>query len=164
MFTKHLWKTLAGFCGMILFGLVSLVVIDHYKGKEEVKAPVVYAGTEDISEGSISAPKSVKAGSATNTEIKLLPYHEALGLYSGKRIELNHACTSIPNTMTLKNNTKVMIDNKSETMKAIKIGKIVTTVKGRGFKIMNLSSSKLPTKLLIDCDTSKGVATILLEK
>ena len=162
MFTKHLWKTLAGFCGMILFGLVSLVVIDHYRGKEEVQAPVVYAGTEDISEGSVSA---LKVKSVTPTpEVKLLPYHEALGLYTGRRIELASNCQTVPNVMTLKNNTKVMIDNKSDALKTLKIGKTATTVKARGFKIMNLSSSKLPAKFKVDCDASKAVASITLEK
>jgi hypothetical protein len=163
MFTRHLFKTIAGFCGMILFGLVSLVVIDHYKGKEEVKAPVVYAGTEDISEGSISAVKP-KSTTAVLGEVKLLPYHEALGLYTGRRVELAGNCQAVPNTMTFKNNTKIMIDNKSDMLKTLKIGKTTTTVKARGFKIMNLSSSKLPAKLALDCDASKAAASITLEK
>jgi hypothetical protein len=32
MFKSHLFKVLIGFCGMILLGLISLVVIDSFKG------------------------------------------------------------------------------------------------------------------------------------
>lgn len=35
MFTKHLFRVVIGFCGMIILGLISLVVIDYYKGKDE---------------------------------------------------------------------------------------------------------------------------------
>ena len=33
MISKHLFKVLIGFTGMIILGLVSLVLIDHYKTK-----------------------------------------------------------------------------------------------------------------------------------
>lgn len=163
MFTKHLWKTIAGFCGMILFGLVSLVIIDNYKAEQPAKAPPVYAGTEDISEGSISAPKG-QSLTTSNHEVRLLPYHEALGIYANRTIGIDSQCQMVPNQMIFKNNTKVMIDNPSPHLRTLKIGKNVTTVKGYGFKIINLYNSKLPVKLMVDCDTSKGVATILLEK
>lgn len=162
MLTKHLFKTIVGFCGMILIGLISLVLIDNYQGKEEeAQIPVVYAGTEDISSGSVNTPKNT---SETNTpEVKLLPYHEALGLYMGRRIEITDECKVIPNTMTFKNNTKVMIDNHSSKLKTIKIGKSMT-IKEQGFKIINLSSSKLPVKLAMGCDAQNSAATITLEK
>ena len=158
MITKHLLKTIAGFCGMILFGLVSLVVVDHYN-KEPAEQVVDYQGTEDISEGSINAPKAKKGG----PEIALLSYHETLGLYTGRRVEIADDCQISPSTMTLKNNTKVMLDNKSKALKTIKIDK-TTTVKEQGFKIINLSSSKLPVKLAMSCDSQHNVATITLEK
>lgn len=162
MITKHLFKTLAGFCGMILIGLISLVIIDNYQGKEnDSQVPSVYAGTEDITDGSINTPKITTK--TTAPEVRLLPYHEALGLYMGRRIEVTDECKVIPNVMTFKNNTKVMIDNPSNTLKTIKIGKTMT-VKEHGFKIINLSSSKLPVKLAIGCDTLNSVATITLEK
>jgi hypothetical protein len=31
MFNKHLFKVIAGFCGMILLGLISLVIINSLK-------------------------------------------------------------------------------------------------------------------------------------
>jgi hypothetical protein len=37
MFNSHLFKIIAAFCGMIILGLISLVVIDTYKSKEIAK-------------------------------------------------------------------------------------------------------------------------------
>jgi hypothetical protein len=34
MFSTHLFKVIASFCGVILFGLISLVIIDSLKNKE----------------------------------------------------------------------------------------------------------------------------------
>ena len=161
MLTKHLFKTLAGFCGMILIGLISLVIIDNYQEEDKTQAPVIYAGIEDISDGSINTPK--KTTKTTTPEVRLLPYHEALGLYMGRRIEITDECQVVPNFMTLRNNTKVMIDNQSKSLKTIKIDKTMT-VKEQGFKIINLSSSKLPAKLAMSCDALHSVATIIIEK
>lgn len=43
MFSSHLIKVIVAFCGMIVFGLASLVIIDSFKDKEEdqVASPVV---------------------------------------------------------------------------------------------------------------------------
>jgi hypothetical protein len=148
---------------MILFGLVSLVVIDNYQGKEEepAKSAMVYLSTEDISWGSVNADEN--APQSTTPPTKLLSYQEALALYMGKRIEINEQCYATPNTMTFKNNTKVMIDNSSDTPKILKIGK-TTTVKAHGFKIVNLTSTKLPVKMIVDCGPLKGIANITLLK
>lgn len=35
MFTKHLLKVIIGFCGMIIFGLFSLVIFDSIKDKNQ---------------------------------------------------------------------------------------------------------------------------------
>lgn len=38
MFSKHLLKVIIGFCGMIIFGLVTLVIVDSFKDKGAVAA------------------------------------------------------------------------------------------------------------------------------
>jgi len=162
MFSKHLFKTLLGFCGMILFGLASLVIIDNYQKKAPVKqVPVAYSGTEDLSDGSANNTSNNEVASA---EVRLLPYHEALGIYTGRRIEVSNTCQMMPNNMTFKNDTKVMIDNRSPSIKTIRIGKTTTTIKENGFKILNLTVSKPPARLGVDCDGLKNIASITLEK
>ncbi len=162
MFSKHVIKVIFGFCSIILFGLISLVVLNNYKNKGTDPNPVAYIQTEDISGGSVNALQT--NGSIAPPEVvKLLSYQEAVSIYAGKIIEIDSDCKAVPNTMTFKNNTKVMINNNSDTLKTLKVGKSIG-VNARSFKIVNLSSSKLPNKLIVDCNTIKGIANISLYK
>ncbi len=162
MFNKHLFKVIIGFCGMIILGLVSLVVIDHYKNKESSEQAVLYTATEDTSIGSIHAPEGMPK---LPPEVKPLSYQDALALYTGRTITFDKDCRANPDhTFVFKNNTKVMINNLSPVSRTIKIEKPIS-VKGNGFKIINLATSqKLPTKTVLECDTIKGVANITLTK
>ncbi len=46
MFNSHLLKVILGFCGVILAGLISLVIIDSFKDKDVVvRAEAPTAGT-----------------------------------------------------------------------------------------------------------------------
>jgi len=160
MFNKHLLKVILGFTGMIIFGLVTLVIIDNYKDKKPSATTVTYTATEDISDGSIHAPEGMPT---LPPDIKLLSYQDAIRMYTGRIIGFDEGCHAEPSTMTFKNNTKVMLDNLSSQPRTIKVGK-VTSIKAHGFKIVNLASSKLPTKLILDCDSTHGVANITLLK
>ncbi len=162
MFNKHLLKVILGFSGMIIFGLASLVIIDNYKDKKPSAAVIAYTSVEDISNGSIHAPEGMPKLPQAST-IKLLSYQDALRIYTGKTIGFDGECHAEPNTMTFKNNTKIMLDNLASQSRTIKIGKS-TSIMGHGFKIVNLTSSKLPTKLILDCDSTHGVANITLLK
>jgi hypothetical protein len=55
MFNRHLVKVILGFCGMILFGLISLVVIDSFKDKEPAQVIKVTPPVEPTPK-----PQSVK--------------------------------------------------------------------------------------------------------
>lgn len=161
MISKHSIKVILGFCGMIIIGLVLLVVFDSAKDKENVNqaanTQMTYLSTEDISWGSVNALKD-KA-----PEVKPLSYQEALVKYKEKRIEINDGCMASPNTTSFKNNTNIMIDNISQVPKTLQIGKKVS-VSANSFKIINLSSTKLPTKLVVECNGKIGVANISLYK
>jgi hypothetical protein len=43
MFSRHLLKVIVGFCGMIIFGLICLVIVDSFKdkGSTQVASPVI---------------------------------------------------------------------------------------------------------------------------
>lgn len=113
--------------------------------------------TEDVSQGSVNA--STASGSTGN----LLSYNEALAFYKDRRIQFDTNCQAIPNNITFKNNTNIMIDNRSAESRTIKIG-TTYTVKGYGFKIIKLSAGTLPTTYLVDCNSQQNVATILVQK
>ena len=109
----------------------------------------VMPGTEDVVNNS--------------NDVKPLSYQQALTKYKDKRIQLDTKCQATPNNVTYKNNTSIMIDNRSPVARTLKIGGVVS-VKAWGFKIVNLSSTKLPATWLVDCDKSQNVATILIQK
>ena len=93
----------------------------------------------------------------------VLSYAEALAKYKDARIQLDDRCQASPNNVTYKNNTSIMIDNRSPMTRSVKVGSTYT-IKGYGFKIVKLSSSQLPIQWLVDCDKSQNVATILIQK
>ena len=97
------------------------------------------------------------------TPAKSLSYAEALKLYKDKRIQLDTDCRATPSNVTFKNNTKIMIDNRSDVSRAVKLGSTMT-IKPWGFKIVTLTSNTLPATLLLDCGALQNVASILIQK
>ena len=109
--------------------------------------------TEDISAGSVHVAKKTPT----------ISYAEALIKYEKNRIQLDTLCRAFPNTATFKNDSSVMIDNRSPLPRVINIGSKYS-IKAYGFKIIKLSSETLPVTWFLDCDGSENVATILLQK
>ena len=108
--------------------------------------------TEDVREGSVSTGVAAP-----------ITYAQALKTYKDARIQLNPDCQASPNNVTYKNNTSIMIDNRSDKKRTVKLGSSFT-VPAYGFKIVRLSSATLPATWYVNCDNSKNVATILIQK
>ena len=109
--------------------------------------------TEDLSVGSVD----VGAKAAT------IAYTDALIKYKDARLQLDKTCQASPYNMTFKNNSLLMVDNRAPVARTVHIGSIFP-IKAYGFKIIKLSSAKLPATWLVDCDKMQNVATILIEK
>lgn len=93
-----------------------------------------------------------------------ISYANALIKYADRRIQLDENCQAYPNTVTYKDNTGIMIDNRSNNTQTIKIG-ATFTIKPYGFKIVVLPDIYLKSKtLLVDCNQSQNVATILVQE
>ncbi len=126
-----------------------------FRNKADV-APVtndtVSESTEDTTEGS----ENVASTSA-------LSYTDAVAKYGDKRIQLNSACQAMPNNVTYKAGTSIMIDNRSPQTAKVRLGGVFS-IKPYGFKIVKLSSANLPATYYIDCGTSQNVATVLVQK
>ena len=140
--------------GAVLF-IVLIIFLSTRKNNVDTTANVdqtVPASTEDTSAGSINT-KNAPA----------ISYADALAKYKDARIQLDKMCQATPNYVTYKNNTSIMIDNRSDVVRTVKVGTDYS-VKGYGFKIIKISSTKLPTTWLVDCDKSQNVATILIQK
>lgn len=96
-----------------------------------------------------------------------LSYEEAVAQYAGRRIQFAD-CKATPSAMTLKNGTKIMLDNRSANSSTIVINGVSHVLAAYQFKIVTLYSAKLPQTLKFDCTTNKvnsyNVAQVLLQK
>lgn len=121
---------------------------------------------ESVSTGSDDGIDETIAGDvATAPQPAKLSYTQAVKLYKDRRIQFDNQCQVNPDAIvTYKNGTDIMIDNRSKTPRTIKIGPKSYTLSGYGFKIITVSSSKLPDRLLVDCGISQNVATIIVQK
>lgn len=148
--------------GIIVVVLIIMLVVR--KNKSDVVVGDVTGdqtsleASEDVSEGSVNDPKT-SGGTAVT-----LSYQQALTKYADKRIQFNDMCGATPNTVTYKDNTGIMLDNRSAKSRTIKVG-TTYTVKPWGFKIITLPDTYLKSStILIDCDKQQNVATILVQE
>lgn len=103
-------------------------------------------------------------GVKTGTPVASISYANALVKYADRRIQLDKTCQAIPNVVTYKDNTGIMIDNRSAQTRTVKIDQTYT-IKPYGFRIVVLPDIYLKSKtILVDCDGSQNVATILVQE
>lgn len=122
--------------------------------KEEVNnTQIAVESTEDLSTPSVRA----LPGAAP------LSYTDALVQYKDARLQLDKDCRADLTNSTFKNNSSIMIDNRSDKPRNVKVGSVFP-IKPWGFKIVKLSSSTLPTIWYVDCDNSQNVATISIQR
>lgn len=101
--------------------------------------------------------------SAPDAPAATLSYTNALDQYGDARIQLDKDCRANPTSATFKNGTSIMIDNRASVTRSVVVGSSFS-IPAYGFKIVKLSSSTLPVTWGIDCDTSKNVSAILIQK
>ena len=93
-----------------------------------------------------------------------ISYAEALIKYADRRIQFNKECQASPFSVTYKDNSGIMLDNRAPVSRVIKVGTNYT-IKAYGFKIVVLPDIYLKSKtLLVDCDKQQNVATILVQE
>ena len=97
-----------------------------------------------------------------------ISYADALVKYKDRRFQFTTntgvCAVSKPNSVTYKDNTGLMLDNRSRDSLTIKIGDTYT-VKPYGFKIITLPDVYLKAQtLLVDCNKQQNVATVLVQE
>ena len=150
--SKNLWLGLGAIVVIVL--LIWMIKASRNDVPTESGEGAEIESTEDTSEGSVN--KSA-------VPVVTLSYTNAIKQYEGKRIQLDKTCQAIPNNVTYKNGTSIMIDNRAPVARTVKLGSTFS-VKAYGFKIVKLSSATLPATWLMDCDSSQNVATVLIQK
>ncbi len=159
--SKEMMKYVNYAIGAIVIILIVVLVVLKVRSSKEAAlnevAPVVVdttKATEDTSKGSVNS----------GSKAKPMSYADALIKYADKRIQLDKDCQAFPNNVTYKDNTGIMIDNRAPVARTVKIG-TEYSVKAYGFKIIVLPDTYLKSKtILVDCDKSQNVATILVQE
>ncbi|MCK9393690.1 MAG: hypothetical protein WCX30_01565 [Candidatus Paceibacterota bacterium] len=111
-------------------------------------------------------PESIQNTSPQGTKVTAasISYANALIKYADRRIQLDTSCQAHPSNVTYKDNTGIMIDNRSPKTRTVKVG-TTFTIKPYEFKIIVLPDIYLKSKtILVDCDQSQNVATILIQE
>lgn len=170
---------------VILIGLLVLSGFWYYKNQkksENVQPQNVESTTQQTTEQKTetpvtqTAPKTTTTKPAPTTTSKTttvttatasnenINYGQAINLYASTRIQFNVSCQASPSSLNLKNGSKIMLDNRSETARTIAVDGVKFNLAGYGFKIVIVSSKTLPHVANIDCGSSKNNAQVNLQK
>lgn len=164
---KNMWMWVA--VAVVVIGIVGFLVMDKKDSEDmdslendqtamDAKDMQVPDGEEDVTEGSVNVKTD-----ATSPQVTL-SYQQALEKYKDRRIQFDNSCATTPKSVTYKDNTGIMLDNRSAKTRTIKVGETYT-VKAYGFKIITLPDTYLKSKtLLVDCDGQQNVATVLVQE
>lgn len=148
---KNVWVAV-----ITIIVLVLILFIGFSKGKANklVSDLLDKADSEKVTQTS-----TTKKTSSAST----LTYGEALALYEGKRVQLGMNCQANPSSLTFKNNTKIMVDNRSSMVRDVQVGDKRMSIPAWGFNEVTLSSKTLPITWYVDCDGSENVASLLIQ-
>ncbi len=147
-------------CIIIAIAVVAIIVLFFSLSNKQTASPVATVNPTASGPQSVQdiSPQDIGAGAVS------IAYADALIKYADRRIQLNTTCQAIPNNVTYKDNTGIMLDNRSPQTRTVKVG-TTFTIKPWGFKIVVLPDVYLKSKtLLVDCDKYQNVATILVQK
>ena len=140
--------------------VIIIVVVNNNAGNVDMTAyPTGQHSTGTIPDTGTTATGTTGTGAAAN-----LSYNDALKKYGTNRIQFNAACQTTPSSVTYKSGTQVMFDNRSAGTHTITFNGTKHTIAGYGYAIIGMFAAKYPTTVLVDCDKSQNVATVLIQK
>lgn len=92
-------------------------------------------------------------------------YTRLVAQFEGRRIQFDENCQMIPPSVTYKNQTQVMLDNRSAEARTIVIAGSQLNFPPYGYKIVTLRSGVLPYSATITkCDDSVNIGQILIQR
>lgn len=145
---------------IIILVIIAVALFFVFKNKKPEVVPAVVQEETAQNEPESAQDTSEVSGIGAAS----ISYANALIKYKDRRLQFDTACQAKPNTVTYKDNTGIMIDNRSPQTRVIKVGTSYT-IKPYGFKIVVLPDIYLKNKtLLVDCGASQNVATILIQE
>ena len=146
---------------VVVIAIVLFFVFNNKQTANPTTAnPLTTVNSSVIEPASIQDISSQDIGAGAVT----ISYADALIKYADRRIQLDATCQAHPNTVTYKDNTGIMIDNRSALARTVKVG-TTFTIKPWGFKIVVLPDVYLTSKtILVDCGQYQNVATVLVQE
>jgi Flp pilus assembly protein TadG len=147
--------------GVIVVIIIAVALFFVFKNNQTTSQTGDQANNQTQTE-----PQSAQDISSQDTGAAAAPisYANALIKYADRRIQLDKNCQATPHTVTYKDNTGIMIDNRSAQTRTVKVG-TTFTIKPYGFKIVVLPDVYLKSKtILVDCDQSQNVATVVVQE
>ena len=90
-------------------------------------------------------------------------YTDLVQMYGNNRIQIDRSCQVMPSTMAVKNGTSIMLDNRSNSAKAVSLNGKVYNLAAYGYQVVTLQAPSVPQNISISCNTSVNVGTIMLE-
>src|SRR3989344_6457176 len=146
---------------LLLIVVVLVVALGYWlMGKESG-----WVGDTSYSPNPTASLPVAKAGSSTKkSPAPVAPtrsYTEMVKEYEGRRIQFDQRCQMVPTSVTYKNGTSIMLDNRSSDAKTVKVGSNSYSLAGYGYQVVTLSGSSLPQEVSVSCG-SVNVGKILL--
>lgn len=161
---KIIWIIL----GLAVIGLIIFLAVRGDKvtplNTGDTTAPESTLDTTSDPAGTTGTGADTGSVTDANGTAVTLSYQQALTKYEGRRLQFNDMCQATPNTVTYKDNTGIMLDNRSNKTRTIKVG-TTYTIKPYGFRIVTLPDTyRENSTYYVDCDKSQNVATILVQE
>src|SRR3989344_2701949 len=148
--------------GLIVVALVIIATVIFFVSQNK-QIFVTEVNDSATTEPAESVQDSDQAAGIT-IDASPISYANALVKYADRRIQLDKDCRAYPSNVTYKDNTGIMIDNRSPKTRTVIVG-TTFTIKPYGFKIVILPDIYLKSRtILVDCDQSQNVATILVQE
>lgn len=165
-FFSSMTKTQIG----IIIGIVVIIIVILLVAGHKSQAPVVedktpLVNTEDTAMTPpariITQPKVTPPVVAT---APTMTYDQAVKAYGERRVQFAQNCQASPTQPTFKGGTEIMLDNRSSETKTLAFDATTYTIPAYGFQIVTLSAETLPHTIMVDCNGSQNVTSILVQK
>lgn len=146
---------------IVLIGVVLgiLFLTDWLDKKETVSTSDQVSQTQE--EGLGPSGEELNIGTSSLSKI----YTNLVAQFEGKRIQFDDNCQMTPASVTYKNGTKLMLDNRAGETRVMLIDNNQFVFPAYGYKIITLRSGNLPYTVVINkCDESVNVGQILIQR
>lgn len=145
-----------------------IAVVGYFKMGSKSLPYVGYQGASSPSPSSspvktVYKPKAKSAPTSNSDSGTAMAYTDLVKQYTDRRIQFDDNCQTTPSAPTYKNNTSILLDNRSATARVVSVNGVKYQLGGYGYKVITLSSTTLPREMSVDCGSRYNVGRILLQ-